>query len=355
MKNFKITHCGKDYFVKANDSAAAVEKVKIAKSKDAKTVHQISWDEKAIYGTVYGDIDMAAQHNEKLYIENLQGRGSWVSASAIKKAIASGKAKINDSVITDAEDYVIFKENGDIKGTLLSNYNARIRNANQVTNFSKQGFKSTKEAKEYMEKYGKGAKIVVKDDSGWKRIIQQKHPDCDIFGKDISCPDEDTMDDVEMMLSNMMIKFERNTNRGYGDYVVRVKDEISKSIHDIKPDYVDGDWELIAQGGSGSPTKGIFYKGKYIKSVRGMREAKAELNALKQGKNDPAFEKVKRSLSEQSKSKSSWKLRRVLHRNIPREANLAEREGIVWGVSARNEAYEYVDEYGFLHVLPEKL
>ena len=138
--------------------------------KDAGSTHSISWDKRAIYGTMYGDLEESVKFNEKMYIENLQGRGSWISAKEIKRAVESGEAKISDSAIKDAGEYIIYKENGDIKGTDAENYNARIRIANKIQNFTKQGFKSAEQAKAYMEKYGGGAKVVIKD--GASELIQ---------------------------------------------------------------------------------------------------------------------------------------------------------------------------------------
>lgn len=256
MKNFKITHCGKDYFVKAKDSNEAVNKVKTHKiadkainRKDLKPGMHIIWrdymgshegiikdinqagsytavnatvkdsttirDAKCMtssehilwrqaefddfcnkfgyrydamqrYGPFYGYISIEHPTLGNFRVSGHKGdvrtdgkpwksikplnsqQTKWVNehmkelAQLFKRC---GSMDIADSSINDADEYIIFTENGVIKGTLASNYNSRIRNANQVTNFSKQGFKSTQQAKEYMEKYGNGAKVIIKDNT----------------------------------------------------------------------------------------------------------------------------------------------------------------------------------------------
>lgn len=50
-----------------------------------------------------------------------------------------------------SKQFIIFKENGIYKGTPLENYNAQIRDANQVLSFP--DFNSPEECKEYLLTY----------------------------------------------------------------------------------------------------------------------------------------------------------------------------------------------------------
>lgn len=69
--------------------------------------------------------------------------------------------KLRESV---EDNYVIFTEFDDIKGTPEDNYNAQIRNANKVINFSDDGFDSIEQVVDYVKKYFKvSGDIIVKD------------------------------------------------------------------------------------------------------------------------------------------------------------------------------------------------
>jgi DNA-directed RNA polymerase subunit RPC12/RpoP len=82
--------------------------------------------------------------------------------------------------VKDEERYVLYTENGHIKGTPSSNRNAPIQNAFGIIDFTDSGFKSMDQAKVYCEKYMKVPVIVetAATDSG----SDEEHT-CVICGK----------------------------------------------------------------------------------------------------------------------------------------------------------------------------
>ena len=62
--------------------------------------------------------------------------------------------------------YIIYKENGHIKGTPLNNYMATIQNEHLITNFT--AFNTPEECKDYLQKYCDTQADIIIIDEGQK-------------------------------------------------------------------------------------------------------------------------------------------------------------------------------------------
>lgn len=82
--------------------------------------------------------------------------------------------KLRESV---EDNYVIFTEFDDIKGTPEDNYNAQIRNANKVINFSDDGFDSIEQVVDYVKKYFKVKGDVIVKDKQEESLKESKEED----------------------------------------------------------------------------------------------------------------------------------------------------------------------------------
>lgn len=93
-------------------------------------------------------------------------------------------------------EYVIYKENGIIKGTPLENYTATIMNARLVTRFT--AFKTPEECKDYLQKYCETqANIIIVDIDAGQKLFKVDILETVQYTQYIAATDEDAIDTID--------------------------------------------------------------------------------------------------------------------------------------------------------------
>lgn len=167
-RKFKVNN----RIVDAETLVEAVEKYKEMAPKNM-TIEALRKDEEAAIDAY------------KVAIENLQGVASNKAIEVLEgimkdemdhleklNAILYGREEnvevdtheeITEDSCKDSDNYIIYKEGSQILGTNEDNYNRRIQNEREIQNFTKSGFNTVEEVKEYMKKYGHvPGQIIIK-------------------------------------------------------------------------------------------------------------------------------------------------------------------------------------------------